>query len=622
LPELNPRELSDPQDLCDNLTQRKKETDSQIVAHKADLEIESTEDLERLAEQIESESKAIYTAYGDYKNYRDRLKNKEKEEKLLNEIAKRLKKLPEQLDKQKVEAKELEHIVDKLELKIENHRLVAQLDDYRHKLKDGEACPLCGSTEHPFSTHEYPPGALQKLEEELHDIKRKKSALEKEILENEQVFKTTESEKKRIEDQIVEHISIIDTTKSKLDEVFPKWREIENWEELKVDYEQKLQSIKSLQKLIVNAENLQKAIGTAENMIEISKQGQEVSSKLKSIYPGNDIEHDVDLLLSRWQSSEEAISAAAERLEKGKKEIGDADIAHAKLSKKLGRLVKENGFSDLQAAREARMGEEEYEKLKQSRDELEKNAVDHRTKMTTIHKTLEDLKSKFESEESLDELKQKHASVKSELTEHRESLQHTNNILSLRQKCEEQIQRLNEEIQQEGKTARKWQLLHTMIGDAKGSKFNQFAQDLTLDQLLILGNQRLKGLTDRYRMARPNREEDEALVIVDKHMAGMRRSVQTLSGGETFLMSLSLALALSDMASRKIEINSLFVDEGFGTLDPETLDQTLDTLEKLQDEGNKTIGIISHVDALKERISTQIQLERNSLGNSSMQIVG
>ena len=105
-------------------------------------------------------------------------------------------------------------------------------------------------------------------------------------------------------------------------------------------------------------------------------------------------------------------------------------------------------------------------------------------------------------------------------------------------------------------------------------------------------------------------------------MGGQRRSVKTLSGGETFILSLSMALALSDLASRNVEINSLFIDEGFGTLDPETLDQTLDTLEKLQAESSKTIGIISHVDSLKERIATQIQLERNGQGYSQLVVKG
>jgi exonuclease SbcC len=104
-------------------------------------------------------------------------------------------------------------------------------------------------------------------------------------------------------------------------------------------------------------------------------------------------------------------------------------------------------------------------------------------------------------------------------------------------------------------------------------------------------------------------------------MGNARRSVRTLSGGETFLVSLAMAFALSDIASRNVKIESLFIDEGFGTLDPETLDQAISILEKMQNEGDRSVGVISHVGALKERITTQVQLEKSSLGYSQIRVV-
>jgi exonuclease SbcC len=96
--------------------------------------------------------------------------------------------------------------------------------------------------------------------------------------------------------------------------------------------------------------------------------------------------------------------------------------------------------------------------------------------------------------------------------------------------------------------------------------------------------------------------------------------VRSLSGGETFVLSLALALGLSDLASRDIKIESLFVDEGFGSLDPETLEEAMSTLEQLQNESNKMVGIISHVESLKERIYTQIRLEKSNSGFSTLTI--
>ena len=97
-------------------------------------------------------------------------------------------------------------------------------------------------------------------------------------------------------------------------------------------------------------------------------------------------------------------------------------------------------------------------------------------------------------------------------------------------------------------------------------------------------------------------------MVIDQDMGNQRRAISTLSGGETFMASLALALALSDLAAKNVQIESMFIDEGFGTLDAESLDQTLDALERLQLESSKLIGIISHVDSIKERVGTQIQL--------------
>ena len=119
-------------------------------------------------------------------------------------------------------------------------------------------------------------------------------------------------------------------------------------------------------------------------------------------------------------------------------------------------------------------------------------------------------------------------------------------------------------------------------------------------------NRQLQKMTDRYLLARDDAKPLE-LNVVDNYQAGETRSTKNLSGGESFIVSLSLALGLSHMASKNVRVDSLFLDEGFGTLDEEALEIALDTLASLQQDG-KLIGVISHVQALKERISTQIQV--------------
>lgn len=162
-----------------------------------------------------------------------------------------------------------------------------------------------------------------------------------------------------------------------------------------------------------------------------------------------------------------------------------------------------------------------------------------------------------------------------------------------------------------------WGYLSELIGSADGDKFRRYAQGLTFDCLITLANQRLDKLHGRYLLKRSHNTNLE-LQVIDGWQADTIRDIKTLSGGESFLVSLALALALSDMVSNKTKLESLFLDEGFGTLDAETLDIALDALESLNASG-KTIGVISHIEAMKERIPVQIPVKKaNGFGFSEL----
>lgn len=183
-------------------------------------------------------------------------------------------------------------------------------------------------------------------------------------------------------------------------------------------------------------------------------------------------------------------------------------------------------------------------------------------------------------------------------------------------RCAKQ-QSLLQQIKQYEQSVTDWGRLNEMIGSADGSCFRRFAQGLTLDNLVYLANKQLNRLHGRYMLQRKSSEQLE-LQVIDSWQAEAVRDTQTLSGGESFLVSLSLALALSDLVSHKTSIDSLFLDEGFGSLDAQTLDIALDALDNLNASG-KTIGVISHVDAIKERIQVQIKVKKvNGLGISRL----
>ncbi len=163
----------------------------------------------------------------------------------------------------------------------------------------------------------------------------------------------------------------------------------------------------------------------------------------------------------------------------------------------------------------------------------------------------------------------------------------------------------------------RWDELHALIGSSDGKKYRNFAQGLTFQVMVNHANDQLQKMSDRYLLTR-DRGEPLELKVMDAYQAGEERSTRNLSGGESFIVSLALALGLSRMVSRNVRVDSLFLDEGFGTLDPEALDMALNTLSNLQQDG-KLIGIISHVGAMRDRISARIQVKPVSGGWSLLE---
>ncbi len=161
-----------------------------------------------------------------------------------------------------------------------------------------------------------------------------------------------------------------------------------------------------------------------------------------------------------------------------------------------------------------------------------------------------------------------------------------------------------------------WTAVDDAIGASNGAKFRRFAQGVTLGHLVHLANQQLAALNPRYAL-RVNPSTDLSIDVVDQDMGDEIRGLRSLSGGERFLVSLALALALSGLEGRQSFVDSLFIDEGFGGLDRDTLDMAIDALESLQSHGRK-VGVITHVAAMIERIPVQVRVEKRGGGRSTV----
>ncbi|WP_201601253.1 AAA family ATPase [Psychrobacter immobilis] len=279
-------------------------------------------------------------------------------------------------------------------------------------------------------------------------------------------------------------------------------------------------------------------------------------------------------------------------------------------------LLAESKFVDETDFLSARLPKEEREAL-----HIRKLAIDNalqqaKLQLNNTQQTLEQKLATPMTDEDRETLAGKHHQIQTDIDE-------------LSQKIGAIDQKLKDNDSQKGQQATQliaideqkqklqvWQQLHTLIGSADGKKYRTFAQGLTFEVMISHANTQLQKMSDRYLLIHDDSNPLE-LNVIDNYQGGDIRSTKNLSGGEGFIISLALALGLSQMASHNIRVDSLFLDEGFGTLDEESLDIALDTLTSLQQEG-KLIGIISHVQALKDRILTQIKVEKISGGFSQI----
>ncbi|CAH0991183.1 hypothetical protein SIN8267_01285 [Sinobacterium norvegicum] len=274
-------------------------------------------------------------------------------------------------------------------------------------------------------------------------------------------------------------------------------------------------------------------------------------------------------------------------------------------------------FASEQEYAAALLADDEHRRLTDLKQHLQAQQIQAKALQQQAQTVFDQAKEQPLGELSLPALTASIEQVTQAITEANKQLGEIEQRLKADSDKRQQQQALLSEIEAQQQSYDDWQALKGLIGSGDGKKFRVFAQGLTLDYLIHLANQQLAQLHSRYQL---DRKVGEALEIsvIDTWQADAMRDTKTLSGGESFLVSLALALALSDLVSHKTKIDSLFLDEGFGTLDRETLDIALDALDNLNASG-KMIGVISHVEALKERIPVQIEIKKMSgLGVSQL----
>jgi len=511
-----------------------------------------------------------------------------------------------------------------LEKQRQDALLIASLTDHRSQLVDGEPCPLCGATDHPFSVHE--PNQDSNLTQQLQKVKDEYVLHENEFAKNSKKLTENQASRKLIEEQIKLYQTELEKVIIEKEEKYKAYTGAEPKEQNSIEesikkVEQKLEQLAQVTKALQSRSVFQELVEDFEELKNIGVQYIDQNKQLKEKYTGNDVSKDCNLLQDRFVRSNTRLASLNTVLENSKKDLSQiTDYIDATIIK-LSPRVKELGFETIEETAEIIISDEELKQLKSKKEDLNRRSTAVETEIKTLLVSVEK-NQKLDTLPSNSLLSVNQAII--EKSSNREELiKAIGEKTAILQKDDQERARIKSkesELKKLQDKLDKWSLLNKMIGAATGDKFANFAQGLTLQNLLVYANKRLQKLSDRYLLDKPIK--DGALTIIDQYQGNIQRSVATLSGGESFLISLALALSLSDMASKNVNLESLFIDEGFGTLDHESLDIAMNTLEKLQTESQKTVGVISHVEALKERIHVQIKLDKNAQGYGRLKVEG
>lgn len=583
------------------------------------LDAESMEDPAKTIEELDGTIEIVRSLITGTANLGGKKEDHKKKQSELNTLQDEVSQLPAKIEKTRLMQEKAVLVLQGLQKDKNIRDLSATLEEHRSKLVEGQPCPLCGALEHPYSL------GLPAADDDL-DHKIKTASDENEKLKQDLSQQNTSLdlklellEKRKPElTALEEQITKLEAEVLELKETLPATLRETEPAELLGELRTKAGKIRQYSQFAEEAGKLKILVEKAGTWKNHESEYFRQAEALNAVFPGENVLNVTGQLSRRYNSNIQRQKSLTEERTTLEQAFGTGKQEFKQLTEQL--LTALPAFETVEIAIAGLMKDQDFDRLVSQEGAINEAIKDLTAQLKVHRENLAGMQKRDvdDTPEELQEKREAHVKTHGEIKEQRDTLvgQRDFQVRTI-----QQLAVLQEQIEAQRQQNEKWVLLKNYIGDAEGKRFSTFAQELTLFQLTRLANKRLEMLSDRYKLDIPAQDEDDSLVVVDTHMGDMRRSVKSLSGGESFLVSLSLALALSDMAARKVEIGSLFIDEGFGSLDKLTLDQTIDTLEKLQYTSKKTIGVISHVEAMQERITTQIRLEKSGQGHSRLTVV-
>ncbi|WP_457744032.1 AAA family ATPase [Sulfurimonas sp.] len=533
--------------------------------------------------------------------------------------------------------------------KKEKEQLLQKYEADRKRLLKGEACPLCGSKEHPFAdvnldvdvdkTHSLLVAQTQELEKKEQELHSYRLHLQRYTTLVEQLrlrVGAKELKTANLTQELQEHFMRfgIEVDLLRLESQFSSLEEkkrlyVANVEALRAFEVQKNSCAVDKKESETQLRSIVKEIETfSQNSDALEAELKELEAKRIQILNVADLEAYEKEINARYKASatkERALQTQlnAVKIKKDERSLQKEQLAlkvqeNEKkllfLGEELEKMYEKSGFCDEKAFLNAALSAHQREALA----DICKNIEDAFVKAQTL-KTQTTQKVQAHQENPLSDKTLQELEILESLTEQKaetlaQNIGSQTKELELHEQNSKKYREKIATLQKKKEKFKVWVKLNELVGSANGAKFKTFAQGITLDQLINLANQHLEHLSPRYLLSR-NQDKQLDLEVIDSFQGDVIRPVSTLSGGESFIVSLALALGLSELASQKIAIDSLFLDEGFGSLDGESLETALNALNLLQSRG-KMVGVISHVEALKERIPLQIEILPNGDGTS------
>lgn len=555
----------------------------------------------------------------------ERIEARNSEKERWNKTAKLLEDTAVEIEKKQKEASELEPLIHDAKLLMDERKatLDKQSDTVnkfaqtlRQKLHVGDTCPVCRQEIKAALPHEEELAQLvnglseaYKEAESTHlGLVYKKNKLDAEIKAVQKSYQTTKAAFDKDESVKIATRKVIEACKAcgleTIDEKTP-----EKLATLKADTEA---TLKELEDAIAEGAKKEALIKEQRASFDHSNKSLELlkTAALKAQQAINDCKGRIAIAEERKKNTELVqLKQAEETFQTNNRQLETFLDAHTELD--MTRLALLNGHTS------------------QNISETQASLVADKNKVLAKNTLKEDAGRKLEAhrqakpvlkeEDTVDLLETRIKDNEKTSADISEKIGAINQELKTDEANNTQLGKLMEEAQQKQADYQKWSKLNELIGDATGNKFRKIAQSYVLNSLIHSANHYMKTLTDRYTLnVAPG---TFVISLEDAYQGYVSRAASTISGGESFLVSLSLALALSDIG-HQLAVDTLFIDEGFGTLSGEPLQNAINTLRSLHKKSGRHVGIISHVEELQGKIPVQIQVvQEGNLSSSKVNVV-